>query len=101
MTDIRKTDVFARWLDALRDVRARARVLVRIERLAAGNAGDTKVVGKGVCEMRIDHGPGYRGYFTRCHGEIIVLLAGGSKASQAADIRTAQRMAAELREDSR
>ena len=60
---IRKTEAYARWLDGLRDIRARARVQVRIERLAAGNAGDVRPVGEGVSEMRIDYGPGYRVYF--------------------------------------
>ena len=60
MVAIRKTEVYARWLDGLRDIQARARVLVRIERLAAGNAGDVRPVGEGVSEMRIDYGPGYR-----------------------------------------
>jgi putative addiction module killer protein len=60
MTEIRRTEVFAQWLDGLRDVRARARVLARIERLAAGNAGDVAPVGEGVSELRIAYGPGYR-----------------------------------------
>jgi putative addiction module killer protein len=60
LTDLRKTEVFARWLDDLRDLRARARIQVRIERLAAGNPGDVKAVGKGVSELRIDYVPGYR-----------------------------------------
>jgi putative addiction module killer protein len=60
--EIRKTEIFARWLDGLRDIRARARVQVRIERLAAGNPGDVQPVGDGVSEMRIDYGPGYRVY---------------------------------------
>jgi len=55
-----KTDSFARWLDQLRDAMARARILVRIERLAEGNQGITSFVGSGVTEMKIDHGPGYR-----------------------------------------
>ena len=63
MLEVRRTEVYAKWLDGLRDVRAR--VLVRIERLAAGNPGDVKPVGEGVSEMRIDHGPGYRVYFKR------------------------------------
>ena len=63
MIEIRKTETFAKWIDDLRDIRARARVQTRIERLAVGNAGDTKSVGEGVSEMRIDFGPGYRVYF--------------------------------------
>ena len=60
MFEIRKTEIFAKWLDGLYDIRARARILVRIERLAAGNPGDVKAVGEGVSELRIDYGPGYR-----------------------------------------
>ena len=60
MIEMRKTEVFARWLDELRDIQARARVQIRIERLAAGNAGDVKPVGEGVSELRIDYGAGYR-----------------------------------------
>ena len=65
MLAIRKTALFERWLDGLRDGGGRARVLVRIERLAAGNAGDVRPVGEGVSELRVDYGPGYRVYFTR------------------------------------
>lgn len=93
MVEIRKTDLFAMWLDNLRDIQAKARVLVRIERLAAGNAGDVKPVGEGVSEMRIDYGPGYRVYFTKRGSELIILLAGGDKGSQSADIRIAQHLA--------
>jgi len=96
MVDIKKTDVYARWLDNLRDIRARARVLARVERLAAGNPGDVKSVGEGVSEMRIDYGPGYRVYFTRRGNEIIILLAGGDKSTQASDIKTAQGLARNL-----
>ncbi len=62
MIEIRKTEIFAKWLDGLDDIRARGRILVRIERLAAGNPGDVKPVGGGVSELRIDYGPGYRVY---------------------------------------
>lgn len=96
MFEIRKTETFARWLDELSDVRARARVQVRIERLAAGNAGDVKAVGEGVSEMRIDYGPGYRVYFTKQEREVLILLAGGDKRTQAADIKTALRLARNL-----
>ena len=67
MLQIRKTETFAQWLDGLRDARARARVQVRVERLAAGNPGDVEPVGEGVSELRIDYGPGYRVYFKK-HG---------------------------------
>ena len=96
MVDIKKTDVYARWLDDLRDIRVRARVLVRVERLAAGNPGDVKSVGEGVSEMRIDYGPGYRVYFTRRGNEIVILLAGGDKSTQDADIKSAQSLARNL-----
>jgi len=96
MVDIKKTDVYARWLDDLRDIRARARVLARVERLAAGNPGDVKSIGEGVSEMRIDYGPGYRVYFTRRGNEIVILLAGGDKSTQNADIKTAQELARNL-----
>jgi len=76
--------------------RPRARIQVRIERLLAGNAGDVQPVGEGVSELRIDHGPGYRVYFKRRGREIVILLAGGSKATQAGDIRMALKMAREL-----
>lgn len=98
MIEIRKTDAFAEWLDALRDIRARARVQARIERLAAGNPGDVAPVGQGVAELRIDYGPGYRVYFKQRGRELIVLLAGGDKSTQARDIESALRLARNLSE---
>ena len=96
MIEIRKTQVFALWLDALSDLRARARIQARIERLAMGNAGDVKPVGEGVSELRIDYGPGYRVYFKKRGRALIVLLAGGDKNSQPRDIKTALRLARNL-----
>jgi len=96
--EIRKTSLFAQWLDDLRDVRARARIQARIERLAAGNAGDVEPVGEGVSELRIDYGPGYRVYFKRRGRELIFLLAGGDKSTQAKDIKAALRLASNLPE---
>ena len=96
MFEIRKTDVFAKWLDGLDDIRARARVQARIERLAAGNPGDVAAVGKGVSELRIDYGPGYRVYYKRFEESLIILLAGGDKHTQAQDIRAALRLARDL-----
>jgi putative addiction module killer protein len=93
---IRKTELFANWLDSLRDVRARARVQVRIERLAAGNPGDVQPVGEGVSELRIDYGPGYQVYFKKIGSEVLILLAGGDKRTQGADIKTALRLARNL-----
>lgn len=96
MMEVRKTEVYAKWLDGLRDIRARARVLARVERLAGGNPGDVEPVGEGVSEMRIDHGPGYRVYYKQQGGEVVILLAGGDKGSQARDIKTALRLARNL-----
>ena len=96
MPEIRKTETFAQWIDTLRDLQGRARVQVRIERLAAGNPGDVKPVGEGVSELRIDYGPGYRVYFTKRGREIVILLAGGDKTTQPADIKTALRLARNL-----
>ena len=96
MIEIRKTELFATWLDSLRDIQAKARVLVRIERLALGNAGDVKPVGEGVSKMRIDYGPGYRVYFIQRGSELIILLAGGDKSSQSRDIKAAIRLAQNL-----
>ena len=93
MIEIHRTDVFAGWLDGLRDLRARARIQARIERLALGNPGDVRPVGEGVSELRIDCGPGYRVYFIRRGQELIILLAGGDKSTQAEDIRTALHLA--------
>ena len=96
MIEAQKTDGFVRWLDGLRDERARARVLVRVERLLAGNAGDVRPVGEGVSELRIDYGPGYRVYFVRRGQALVILLAGGDKGSQDADIRKALALARDL-----
>lgn len=98
MIEVRKTDVFVEWLDSLRDIRARARVLVRIERLAAGNPGDVKPVAEGVSELRINYGPGYRVYFKNQGRELIILLAGGDKSTQASDIKAALHLARNLEE---
>lgn len=98
MIDMRKTDVFAQWLDALRDIRARARIQARIERLASGHPGDVEPIGEGVSELRIHYGPGYRVYFKQRGSELIILLAGGDKRSQAKDIKMALRLARNLAE---
>ena len=83
----------------MRDVRARARVLVRVERLVAGNPGDARPVGEGVSELRIDYEPGYRVYFKKRGRMIVVLLAGGDKRTQSRDIETALRLARNLQVD--
>ena len=96
--EVRKTEVFARWIDGLRDIRVRARVLARIERLAAGSPGDVAPVGEGVSELRIDYGPDYRVYFRKRGRCSIVLLAGGDKSTQSKDIRVALQLARGLEE---
>jgi putative addiction module killer protein len=96
MIEIRKTEEFERWLRTLRDRTARTKVLVRIDRLATGNPGDVRPVGGGISEMRIDHGPGYRAYFTQRGPVLIILLCGGDKDTQERDIRRAKDIAAAL-----
>ena len=96
MIEIRQTTRFATWLAGLRDERARARILKRLDRAGQGNLGDVAPVGGGVSEMRIFHGPGYRLYFIQRGAELIVLLCGGDKATQRADIEEAKAMAKEI-----
>lgn len=76
----------------------RLRILARVTRLEAGNFGDARYVGENVFELRIDHGPGYRVYFTRRGGVVVILLCGGDKSTQGADIAIAQRLAREMKE---
>ena len=90
------TAVFDRWFQRLRDRKAAARVQARIDRAEAGNLGDCKAVGGGVSEMRIDYGQGYRVYFVQRGLELIVLLAGGDKGSQAKDIEAARALAKQV-----
>ena len=96
MLTIRETEDFSHWLRALRDHKARAKILVRIQRLAIGNPGDVKSVGEGISELRIHHGAGYRVYFVQRGEELIILLCGGDKDSQSKDIAKAKKMASEL-----
>ena len=98
MIELRKTAKFAQWLDGLRDLRARARVQARLDRLAEGNPGDVESVGEGVSELRIHYGPGYRVYFKAVGREVIILLVGGHKGTQARDIKAALRLARNLSE---
>ena len=96
MVEIRKTAVFTQWFESLRDRQARARIDVRVFRLAHGNPGQHRVLTDGVVELKIDHGPGYRVYFTRRGAELVLLLAGGDKSSQQQDIEAAIRLAKEI-----
>jgi putative addiction module killer protein len=94
--EIRQTEVFSDWFDSLRDQQAKARITVRIRRLALGNPGDAKPVGNGVSELRITYGPGYRVYYVQRGQVVVVLLCGGDKSSQAGDIQKAKELASQL-----
>jgi putative addiction module killer protein len=98
MASIQKTEEFDDWLSNLRDAKARAKILVRVQRLEAGNPGDVKEVGDGISEMRIDCGPGYRVYYKRVGQEILLILCGGDKDSQDKDIKLAKKIASALKE---
>jgi putative addiction module killer protein len=96
MVEIRKTDEFDLWLADLRDPKALAKISTRIQRLELGNPGDVRAVGDGISEMRIDYGPGYRVYYKQIGKEIVLLLCGGDKSTQANDIKRAKELAAGL-----
>ena len=98
MVEIRQTSVFAKWLCELRDMQARARIQMRLDRIERGLFGDVKPVGEGVSELRIDYGPGYRLYFVQRGQVLVILLCGGDKATQARDISAAKAMAADWKE---
>ena len=99
MVEVRQTERSVRWLEGLRDLRDRAKVLARIERLIGGNPGDVRPVGSGVSELRINYGPGYRVYYLQRGTTLIILLAGGDKSSQVKDIDVALLLAANLAEE--
>ena len=93
MLDVVQTDEFAKWLKRLKDTAARARILLRIQRLVVtGNFGDAKPVGDGVFEMRIDYGPGYRLYYALRGSEVVLLLVGGDRSSQQKDVVKAKKL---------
>ncbi len=93
MLELKQTDVFRKWRSRLKDERARALIASRLDRLAFGHAGDVAPVGQGISELRIHHGPGYRIYFHQHGNTVVILLCGGDKSTQAADIKTAKRLA--------
>lgn len=101
MIEIRETDIYHEWFESLKDKRARARIDTRIRRVSLGNFGDVRPVGKGVSELRIDYGPGYRVYFTQRGNIIVILLCGGDKSTQAKDIQHAYELAQTLKEESK
>lgn len=97
--EVRQTAEFRRWFARLRDIRAQAQIVRRIERAQAGNMGDSKAVGEGLSEMRIDYGPGYRLYLARRGARLLILLCGGDKSTQAADIAKARAILREYDDD--
>ncbi len=96
MPAIFTTPVFDRWFERLRDRKAAARIQARIDRAECENLGDCRPVGEGVSEMRIDYGPGYRVYFVQRGTEVVILLVGGGKATQAKDIARAKELAKQV-----
>lgn len=98
MIEVRETEAYSNWFASLKDSQARARIVLRIRSLSLGNAGDCKPVGKGVSEMRIHYGPGYRVYFVRRGKTVAILLGGGDKSSQKEDIAAALVLARGMRE---
>lgn len=98
MVEVRQTVRFATWLAGLRDGRARARILKRLDRARLGNLGDVAPVGEGVSEMRIFYGPGYRLYFVQEGEALVILLCGGDKSTQDDDIDTAKALAKEMKD---
>jgi putative addiction module killer protein len=100
MLELVRSATFDTWLRGLRDARARARIAARLDRVADGNFGDVKPVGHGISELRIDYGPGYRVYFIQRGSVLVVVLAGGDKRTQHADIQTARRIASDWERES-
>jgi putative addiction module killer protein len=96
MIEVRQTKEFSNWLHRLKDANAAARIVARIRRMEQGNPGDNRSVGKSLLEMRIDYGPGYRVYYLHRRPQIVILLCGGDKRTQAQDIKRAHTLAETL-----
>ncbi|CDF97896.1 type II toxin-antitoxin system RelE/ParE family toxin [Avibacterium paragallinarum] len=96
MIQIKSTTLFKKWLDELKDLRARAKIQTRIKRLQLGNFGDVKPVGEGISELRITEGKGYRIYLKNQNGVVVILLCAGDKSTQSKDIEKAKLLAKEL-----
>ncbi len=96
MIEVRKTAIFSKWFDSLKDRKARARIQARIDRVEMGNFGDSAPVGAGVSELRIFYGPGYRVYYIQRGGTVVILLSGGDKSTQQADIIKAKDISRQL-----
>jgi putative addiction module killer protein len=93
---VEMTEAYQDWINSLTDRVGRARIQVRVDRLVYGNPGQHRVLTDGVCELKIDFGPGYRVYYTERGGDFILLLAGGDKSSQQKDIQLAIKLAKNL-----
>jgi putative addiction module killer protein len=96
MIEVRQTEAFVKWLKALRDAKAAAKITQRIVRVSSGLLGDVKPVGEGVSELRVNFGPGYRVYFVQRGKVLVILLCGGDKSTQATDIKRAKELADDL-----
>ena len=96
MIEVRKTEIFTKWFDGLKDRRAKARIQARIDRVEMGNFGDVAPVGEGISELRIFYGPGYRVYFIQRASVIVILLSGGAKSTQSSDIIQAKEIAKQI-----
>jgi putative addiction module killer protein len=96
MLEVRQTEAFSTWFAKLKDLNARSRILTRLRRLELGNPGDTKAVGNGIRELRVNCGPGYRVYYVNRGNTIVILLCGGDKSTQVEDIKSAKALAADL-----
>jgi putative addiction module killer protein len=98
MIEIRETDFYKKWFNSLKDKKAKARIDIRIKRVSLGNFGDVEPVGKGVSELKIDYGAGYRVYFIKQGNILVILLCGGDKSTQSKDIQKAHDLAQQLKE---
>ena len=98
MIEVRETETYSKWFASLKDIQARARITLRVRSLSLGNPGDCKSVGKGVSEMRVHYGPGYRIYFVRRGEAVAILLGGGDKSTQKNDIADAVALARDIEE---
>lgn len=96
MIEVRITQTFRDWLHGLRDAQARIRVQARIRRIADGNPGQFRTLKGGICEMKIDYGPGYRVYYTQRGDVLVILLCGGNKSTQQQDIKAAEQLVSEM-----
>jgi putative addiction module killer protein len=101
MNTLIRSAEFAAWLDGLRDLKEKARILSRLDLASLGHFGDCKSIGEGVSEMRVNVGPGYRVYYSRREERVYLLLAGGDKSTQDRDIKRARQMVGILNKEAK